>query len=508
MARISLADKELIEYEKMVEELEKQKCENNLHFFLKKAWHCIEPAVDFTDSWHIGAICEYLQAVTDGQIKRLLINMPPRNLKSVTATVMYPCWTWINNPYKRFISVSYADELSKRHNMDRRTVIESNWYQKNWSNNFTLKDDLNTQRRFANDKEGFMFSTSINGKLTGDGGDIIILDDPHNPKKAESDAERQQALDFFKMTLPSRLNDKKNGAIIVIMQRLHEEDISGYILSKELGYEHLCLPAEAEEKTIIQLPISKKEIIREKGDILNPKREGKEELEQLKRDMGSYAFSGQYQQNPVPAGGGMFKKWWWRYWKPKGMDLPPVRVKNEQGEYVIINAIDLPDKFSEEAQSWDMSFKSNKDNDFVAGGVWGKKDADRFMIDIVKERMEFTESLDAIRKLTRQYPNAKRKLVEDKANGPAVISMLKHEISGLIPINPGADSKEARAFAVTPIVESGNVYLPHPMIAPWVDDFINNCAKFPKCAHDDDVDQMTQILNYWSAEKKVRISIC
>lgn len=506
MKMINISDSELTEYERYVEELEKSKCEKNLHFFLKKAWSVIEPAAPFEDNWHIGAICEYLTAVQQGQIKRLLINMPPRNLKSVTATVMFPCWYWILNPYKRFISVSYSDSLSRKHNMDRRTIITSPWYQKNWSEVFSLKDDENRQNKFGNDKQGFMYSTSTGGTLTGEGADVIIVDDPHNPKNAESDAERQSAIDFFKMTLPSRLNDKRNGVIITIMQRLHEEDISGYILSNDLGYTHLCLPAEAEEKLTIQLPISNKTITREAGDVLNPKREPKEVLEQLKKDMGSYAYSGQYQQNPVPSGGGMFKKWWWRYWKPKGMDLPPVRVKNEKGEYISIEAIDLPECFDEESQSWDMSFKNNKDNDFVAGGVWGKKDADRFMLDLVLERMEFTEALQSVRNLTAKYPNTERKLVEDKANGPAIISMLKHEISGLIPYNPGQDSKEARAFAVTPLVEAGNVYLPHPQIAPWVDDMINTCAKFPKVAHDDVVDQMSQILNHWSNVKRFRIT--
>jgi len=334
----------------------------------------------------------------------------------------------------------------------------------------------------------------------------IIVDDPHNPKNAESDAERNSALDFFKMTLPSRLNDKRNGVIIVIMQRLHEEDISGYILSKDLGYTHLCLPAEAEEKMVIHFPISNKEIIRKPGDVLNPKREPKDVLEQLKKDMGSYAYSGQYQQNPVPTGGGVFKKWWWRYWKPKGIKLPPVRVKGENGEYILIEAEDLPDDMEETAQSWDLTFKNNKDNDYVAGEVWGRKGANRYMIDLVKDRLEFTETLDAIRKLTKQYPQAKRKLVEDKANGPAVMSMLKSELGGLIPINPGSDSKESRAFAITPIVESGNVYLPHPLLKTWVDDFIEDCAKFPKVAHDDTIDAMTQMLNYWSKKRKVRVA--
>lgn len=491
---------DLVMMEKLIEEKEKLKCEDNLHFFLKKAWHCIEPAIEYKPNWHIDAICEHLQAVTDGQIKRLLINMPPRNLKSITATVMYPCWTWTKDPYKRFISLSYADGLSKRHNMDRRHIIKSPWYQNNWSDKFYLKEDLDTQRRFGNDKEGFMMSTSIGGQLTGDGGDIIILDDPHNPKKAESDAERQQALDFFTQTLPSRLNDKKNGAIIVIMQRLHEEDISGYILSKELGYTHLCLPSIAEEKTIISFPISGKEVVREVGDILNPTREDKEELDQLQKDMGSYAFAGQYQQNPTPTGGGMAKKWWWRYWKPKGVKLPPVRIKNQDGNYIEIEAVDLPESFDETLQSWDMAFKAKKDSDFVGCGIWSKKGADRFLIDLLIKRLDFTESVAAVRDMSNKHPNAKRKLIEDKANGPAVITTLKHEISGIIPYNPGSDSKEARAYACTPSIEAGNVYLPHPLLYEWVENYIEQWAKFPLVKHDEEIDVTSQALNYWESK--------
>lgn len=498
-------EKELLFMEEIIKEKERIKCEGNLNFFLRKAWHCIEPAIDYTANWHIDAICEHLQAVTDGEIKRLLINMPPRNLKSVTATVMYPCWTWLNNPYKRFISVSYSDALSKRHNMDRRHIIKSNWYQSNWKDKFVLKDDLDTQRKFGNDKEGFMMSTSINGTLTGDGGDIIILDDPHNPKMAESDAERQQALDFFTQTLPSRLNDKKNGAIIVIMQRLHEEDISGHILNKDLGYTHLNLPAIAEQKTIITFPKSKKEIVREVGDVLNPKREDKEELDQLQKEMGSYAFSGQYQQSPTPSGGGMAKKWWWRYWKPKGVKLPPIRIKNSEGKYIEIEAIDIPANFDEMLQSWDMAFKANKDNDFVSCGVWGKKNADKFLIDLLLERLDFTQSVEAVRAMAKKHPKAYRKLIEDKANGPAVITTLQHEISGIIPYNPGSDSKEARAAACTPQIESGNVYLPHPALYSWVDEFIENWAKFPLVKHDEQVDITSQAFNYWNKNQDFSI---
>lgn len=481
-------------------EIQKEQSERRLNQFIKNAWPVIEPGVEYMSNWHIDAICEYLEAVEMGQIKRLLINIPPRYMKSIGTTVMYPTWSWIKNPHKRYISLSYAHQLSVKHNLNRRDIIRSPWYQKNWGNHFELVGDMNTKTYFKNSHQGFMFSTSIGGTLTGEGGDVIIVDDPHNPKLAESEASRNAAIEFFKTTLPTRLNDKKKGAIVVVMQRLHEDDISGFVL-KQGGYEHLCLPAEAHEKTIISLPISGREIVREEGSLLWPEREGKEEIEQMKKALGSYGYAGQYDQNPSPSGGGIFKKWWWRYWKFKGQDLPPVTVKMPDGSYRQIEAVELPDKFEDIAQSWDMAFKGGAKNDNVAGQVWGRKQANHYLLDYLLEKLSFTQSLQAIQDMTDKWPNSRRKYVEDKANGPAVINSLQQKINGLIPVNPDGD-KEARAHSVTPMIESGNVFLPHPMIYEWVEGMIENFSKFPKAAHDDDVDAATQYLNQSFASKK------
>lgn len=497
-----LTEYEEVELLALLEAEQKEGIENSLAEYIKEAWHVIEPATAYIHNWHIDCIAEHLEAVNLGQIKRLLVNLPPRNMKSIAVTVKYPTWTWIRQPHKRFISLSYSDILSRNHNINRRDIIESQWYQKNWGDKFELKDDVNRQNKFANNYMGFMYSTSIGGTITGEGGDVIIVDDPHNPKQAESDAERKTAVEFFRQTLPSRLNDKKTGAIIVVMQRLHEDDVSGYILKNDLGYTHLCLPAEAEKRTIVTFPITMKQIVREEGDILNPHREGKPELDQLKRDMGSYAFAGQYQQNPAPSGGGLLKKWWWGFWQYPGQNLPPVSVKEvvktAEGDKVIDKLIypETIQAFDEEYQSWDMSFKAQADNDLVACGIWGKIKAKHYLIDLIEKRLEFIDTLKEVRVVSEKYPNTSRKLVEDKANGPAVINTLKSEITGLIAINPGQDNKVARAQAITHIIESGNVYLPHPQIASWVEEFIDRCSKFPRVAHDDIIDQMTQYLNY------------
>ena len=504
---------EHIKFLKIKQELEKdlvkRECEDNLHNYIKHAWEIIEPATEFKSNWHIEYIAEHLELVEEGHIKRLLINMPPRNTKSIVATVMYPTWSWIKSSHKKFISLSYSNALSKKHNMNRRDIILSPWYQNNWGDRFSIKDDKNTQTVFENNKQGFMFSTSITGALTGEGSNVIIIDDPHNPQGAESDAERETAVTFFKQTLPSRLNDKKKGAIIVIMQRLHEQDVSGHILAKDSGYVHLNLPAIAEKKTIIYFPKSDQVIVREEGDILNPKREDKAELDQLKRDMGSYAFAGQYQQNPTPSEGGTFKKHWWKFWQYPGQNLPPISVKvpykgkdgTEKYKDDLIYPVDLPTP-EQQFQSWDLAFKDTKGSDFVASGIWNKVQANHYLIDLLEMRLSFTETLAHFRKMTNKYPHTTRKLVEDKANGPAVINMLKNEIAGIIAYNPGSDSKLSRAEAVTHIVESGNVYLPHPNIASWTNDFIDRCAKFPKVTNDDIIDQMSQYLNYTSGKKR------
>jgi predicted phage terminase large subunit-like protein len=477
----------------MKAELDKREMEKDLSKFIGNAWNVIEPGIEYKHNWHIDAICEYLEAVKQGQINRLIINMPPRYMKSIAITVMFPCWIWTTDPYKRFISVSYAAALSKKHNMNKRDIIQSPWYQGIWKDSFSLKDDMNTQIKFENDKTGFMFATSIGGVLTGEGGDIITIDDPHNPQQAESDAERESALEFCRTTLPTRLNDKKKGAIIVVMQRLHENDVSGYFLQQG-GWEHLKLQGIADQRTIIHFPITNKDKIREEGDVLWPQREGKKEIDDMKKSLGSYGFSGQYQQEPSPGEGGMLKKQWWRYWKPKGVNLPPVTIKLPNGDFMNIDAVELPDYFDEQIQSWDCTFKDKDDSDFVAGGVWGRRLANYYLLDVINERMDIVQTIQSILQFSMKYPRTLTKLIEDKANGSAVIQLLRNKVPGLIPVNPEG-GKIARASAVSPSIESGNVFLPHPLLYSWVNEFIDQCTKFPKGSHDDMVDMATQALN-------------
>jgi len=451
--------------------------ERKLADFIRQAWHVIEPATPYLHNWHIDLICEYLEAVSAGQITRLIINIPPRYMKSIAVSVMWPVWEWIRHPETRWIFASYSQSLSTKHSVDRRTIIQSDWYQSRWGDRFKLVEDHNLKTEFLNDKRGHMIATSVGGTSTGKGGNRLVVDDPLNPKEAASDVLRERANTWFDQTFYSRLDDKKTGAIVVIMQRLHEKDLTGHLLEQGGEWEHLCLPAIAEDRQVIHFPMSGRTLVREPGDLLWPEREGPKEIEAAKLALRSYGFAGQYQQRPSPMEGGIFKRGWWKFYKE-----PPAR-------------------FDEMLQSWDCSFKSASTSDYVVGQVWGRVGGEFYLLDQVRDRMDFTETLQAVRALTAKWPKARSKLIEDKANGQAVIDALKREIPGIIPVTP-KESKEARAMAVQPFMEAGNVYLPDPSIAPWIHDFIEECAAFPNAAHDDQVDAMTQALNRLAQRRK------
>ena len=209
------------------------------------AWRVIEPGMPFIDNWHIEAICLHLQAVVDGLIRNLLINMPPRCMKSILVSVLFPAWVWIRHPEKRFLYSSYSQTLATDHSVATRRVIESDWYQEKWSRRFVLAGDANLKTRFENTRRGYRFSTSVGGSATGMGGDFIVADDPHNVKEAESDAIRAATIDWWDKVMSTRLNNPKTGARIIVMQRVHEADLSGHVLKKG-GWDHLCLPMEYE----------------------------------------------------------------------------------------------------------------------------------------------------------------------------------------------------------------------------------------------------------------------
>ncbi len=458
--------------------------EKSLKHYIRQAWHVIEPKTPFVDGWHIDAMCEHLEAVTANQIKRLLINVPPRHMKSITASVMWPSWEWgpKNQPNTRWLFGSYANSLSMRDSVKCRRIVQSNWYLARWGHVFQFSSDQNAKGRYETDQAGYRLATSIEGSATGEGGDKIVIDDPHNVKKAESETVRQSVLDWLDVVMSTRLNDPKESAVVMIMQRVHADDASGHVLAQG-GWTHLCLPAEYEDNRKCIVEITGWEDPREEdGELLWPDRFGDNEIAKQKVVMGSYAYAGQFQQRPSPREGGIVKRSWWRFCKMK----------------------DRPKAFDEIIGSWDMSFKKKKHSDFVAGHIWGRVGADKYLLDRVHERMGFVETKAIVKVMAKKWPDVKRHYIEDKANGTAIIDELKTVLSGLIPVNP-TESKEARAEAVAPQIESGNVYLPDPLEYPWVGEYLDEWEVFPNGPHDDDVDATTQALT--KLEKRARHNI-
>jgi len=482
-----------------LKEIDRELARKSLAIYTRQAWHVVEPGNQYISGWHVDAICEHLEAATRGEIRNLIINIPPRHMKSLLTCVFWPTWVWTFRPESRWLFSSYGESLSIRDSLKCRRVIQSNWYQENWGDVFRLTGDQNSKIRFENDKTGYRLATGVGGLGTGDGGDFIICDDPIKAADAHSLAARESVTDWWDNTMSTRGNNPDRVVKIVIMQRLHEQDLTGHLLEKMKAdgqqYEHLCLPAEYEPSNrITSIGWSDPRV--ESGELLWPDRFTPAALNDLKSSMDSYAVAGQLQQRPSPDAGGIFKKKDWRYWKPAGVKMPPVVIRLESGELAEIEAVDLPERFDEMIQSWDLAFKDTKTSDFVAGQVLGRVGANRYMLDYYKERSDIGKTMTAIERMSTKWPLAFAKLVEDKANGPAVIQLLTNKIAGLIPVQPEG-GKVSRAHAAAPSVESHNVYLPHPALHAWVNQFIESCAGFPNLAHDDDVDTFTQAMIRW-----------
>ena len=452
--------------------LEKEIYNSDLHYFIKRCFNIINPNTKYVDNWHIEAISRVLEKVEDGTIKRLIINMPPRYLKSICASVVFPAWIMGKFPNKRIIVASYSEKLSLKHSTDCRFIMESDFFKRIFSD-CVLSNTQNQKYKFATTQNGYRFATSVNGTLTGEGGDILIIDDPHNPNDIFNSNLREKTINWYSNVFSSRLNDKKNGAIIIVMQRLHPNDLSGYLLekNKDLWY-HLNLQAISDIDYKINIGNFKK--IFKKGEILFPAREGKNELEKIKNDMGTYTFNAQYQQKPLIQESSMIKKSWLKEYKDK---------------------IEFENVFL----SFDTAIKAGINNDPTVCTVWGEYKNNYYLFDVVREWLEYPElkkiSIDLIKKYG---PTAV--LIEDKASGQSLIQDLKNELrQNIIPIKITKD-KITRFASVTPFFESGRIFILEN--TEWIVDYKNELLSFPNSLHDDQVDSTSQFLNWIKTSNK------
>ena len=446
----------------------------SLASFVRGAWHVLEPDQKYLHGWHVDAICEHLEAITHGELNRLLINIPPGTMKSTLCNVFFPAWEWgpLSKPSTRIISAAHEASLSVRDTLKMRRLIESDWYQQLWP--ITMLKDQNQKTYYENNQTGFRQAVSVSS-MTGKRGDRVIWDDPHSVEAAHSQANRETAIRVFSETLPSRLTNPDKSAIIIVMQRLHEEDVSGYILKNDFGYEHLCLPMEFESGRRCHTSIGFTDPRKEDGELLFPERFPKWVVDRDKKVMGEYAVAGQMQQRPAPLGGGLFKGKYWQYYKA----LPKIK-------YRMI--------FADTAQ------KATQSNDYSVFQCWGKGfDNNIYLIDQLRGKYEAPELLTACKQFWNKHKAVKdagvlRALrIEDKVSGTGLIQTLQRE--GNIPVTgiPRGTDKVSRAHDVLPQVESGYVYLPEDV--EWIHDYLSEFNSFPNGANDDQIDPTMDAIN-------------
>src|SRR5580700_4120631 len=468
---------------------------NNLRLYIKEAWHVVEPSTVYLENWHIDLITEYLEAVTAGQIKRLLINMPPRYAKSTCVSIMWPTWVWareafpgrqhnpvLEGPGTKWVFASYADELRTKHSLDRRKLLQSEWYRSRWPKPAELTSDQNVKTLFTNSSSGVMFATTMTGAGTGLGGNMVIVDDPHKTKEESTSADVKAQVAVYGDTFATRHDDKKQGVTVIVMQRINDLDLSAHVLATaEEEYVHLKIEAEATGHQVFSFPRSDRVFTREPGDLLWGLREGPFEIRRQKAVMGKWKYAAQYQQDPIPEGGSIFQREWFSHRFHRDPDT----------------GIPLGAKLRIVIQSWDTAAKKKESNDFWSCTTWGLvvgEDARIRMLERTMDRMEYVEGRQKVKDQYAKWPMTTAVLVEDSSSGQAILSDLRTTGIPLLPISPAGSDKEANARAVSPMFEAGMILLPDD--APWADDYIESMTRFPKGQHDDDVDSTSQALNY------------
>ena len=445
---------------------------NDFKSFLIKAFHILNPGKIFFDSWYIDFIKEHLSALESRKIKRLIVNVPPRCLKSICITVAWPALLLAKNPATRIIAACYNIAISQKHSEDCRRVLNSTWYKKHFPDTKILRG-ANTKNKFITTAEGFRFATSVGSTLTGEGADFLILDDPITPIQAMSKNERQKVIKWFEQTFISRLNDKKTGVIVLVMQRLHSNDLTDYLLKKG-GWSHIKLPAIAEKNHSLKFQNFSYDL--KKGELLNPKREGKKEIDFAKKELGSYIFSAQYQQSPIGD-------------------------KNAFFQNDCIKRYTLKPEFDFLYQSWDCAIKIGKNNDFSVCTTWGVTKDSYYLIDVFRKKLEFLNLKASMVSKYKEY-NTNAVLIEDKASGQQVIQELRSEtkvpIIGILP----SGNKIFRCIQIIGVFESGKVFLPKS--SHWLEDFEMELFSFPDTEHDDQVDSLVQFL-IWMKKNHIEL---
>ncbi|HEY3778174.1 MAG TPA: phage terminase large subunit [Rhizomicrobium sp.] len=442
--------------------------QNDFHLFLHRSFCELNPRTTFLDNWHIAVLAAKLESVRLGQTRRLIVNLPPRHLKSHAASIAFPAWWLGHDPSAQLLCVSYGQELSDKLSRDCRTLMTSRFYETLFPTR--LSPMRSAVEEFATTAHGFRLATSVGGVVTGRGGDVIIIDDPLKPEEAVSDSFRARVNDWYDNTLYSRLNDRRRGAIVIIMQRLHEDDLVGHVLGQE-DWDVVSFPAIAEDDERYEIATASgvRTFGRMAGEALHSEREPLEEIERIRRTLGSWNFAGQYQQRPSPLGGATVKRDWFRLFDAE------------------------PRPFERIVQSWDTANKATELADYSVCTTWGVKQKHFYLLDVFRQKLNYPELKRAVRAQAAQF-GAEAVLIEDRASGTQLIQELIREgLHAVKKVTPDAD-KVMRLHAQTGAIENGFVHLPRA--APWLEDYLAELMTFPRSRHDDQVDSTSQALAF------------
>ncbi len=426
------------------------------------------PKTKFVPGWYLQVVAATLEACSSGDVRRQIINIPPRYLKSTATSIAFVAWHLGHHPEAQIICVSYAQDFAEKLARDCMSVMSSDWYKEIFPTR--LSSERRSAPEFVTTRHGFRLATSVGGVLTGRGADLIIIDDALKPNEALSESIRKSVNDWYDNTLYSRLNDKDRSGIVIIMQRVHQDDLVGHVLGQEKwNLLKLQAIAEQDEEFEIETAIGRRTFRRQVGDLLHPEREPREVIDRIRQALGEYNFAGQYQQEPAPAGGALVKAEWLR-------------------TYTDAN---LPERFEQVVQSWDTANKPSELADYSVCTTWGIKDKRLYLLHVLRRKLNYPD----LKRLVRQQADIHRVtivLIEDKASGTQLIQELTNEGLRIVKAVQPEGDKVMRLNAQTATIENGFVYLPRE--APWLADYLHELTTFPNSKYDDQADSTSQAL--------------
>ncbi len=451
------------------------------HFatFVAKCFTTVAPGKQYMPGWHILAIAHQLERVLSGETKRLLITMPPRSLKSICASVAFPAFVLGHDSSRKIVCVSYANDLAAQHARDCKAVMNADWYRALFPGT-RISEARSMTTDFETTGRGARITTTVGGTLTGRGGSLIIIDDPQKPSDAMSEAGRKSTLDWYRNTLLSRLDDKRNDAIVCVMQRLHVDDLAASMISSG-QWVHLDLPAIAQEDRIVELGVQyqagSREFLRKHwkaGELLHPQFLTDEVLDEHRKEIGSFNFSAQYLQSPLPEQGNMVKREWFKNYFEQPSPEPHGRI----------------------IQSWDFAVSEGSANDFSVCLTAHVANKQVHILDVFRKRIDYPSQRKAFIEQARKH-RANVCLVENSANGSPLMADLRSlnlpDVPSPIAMKPRG-SKSERMSVESHRIEAGDVLL--PANAEWLDDFMAELCAFPHARHDDQADALSQLLNW------------